>query len=157
MPSDGNVCTNRKSQFTNRQYAARVSVDDASGALLLDTGATRTLVVANSGIGQKLSHRSVEKGRTVGVGGTVTNDRRVAGVNLDLGGLKTMLDLTIGGSSSNCGPDGLLGMDVLRKCVLLLDVSRVVFSCAKQRARSAICVSNQSQAAILELLAPHLL
>jgi predicted aspartyl protease len=130
--STGNECTNRDSQFTNRQYSARISVEDVRGTLLLDTGATRTLVVPKSSIARKLSFRSIEKGRTAGVGGAVTNDRRVANVHLKLGGMKTILDLTVGGSPSNCGPDGLLGMDALGKCVLLLDVSRLAFSCEKQ-------------------------
>ena len=37
--------------------------------------------------------------------------------------------VTIGGSAPSCGPDGLIGMDALRQCVLVLGESAFAWSC----------------------------
>jgi Aspartyl protease len=125
------VCINRGSQFVNRLYLAPISVAGISGAMLVDTGATRTLVTANSRIGQSLAQRSAEGQHSQGVGGPVQTTRTVTDVGLSFVGRELPLrSITIGGSSSDCGPDGLLGMDVLQSCVLILDTSRAAARCS---------------------------
>jgi len=130
-PSDQtHVCVNHDSQFVNRLYQVAISVAGAAGTMLLDTGATRTLVTANSRIGQSLGQRSTEEQHSQGVGGAIQKNRTVSRVQLNFMGQEIPLrSITIGASSSDCGPDGLVGMDVLRSCVLVLDTTRATVKC----------------------------
>ncbi len=127
----GHVCVNPKSQFRNRLYGVQSLIEGVTGVLLLDTGATRTLVAPQSTFALKLSDRSVVVGRIEGVGGAATNGRRVMDVNLNLAGMNMKLDLSIGGAPGDCGTDGLLGMDVLKKCVIVLGDSKLGLYCGK--------------------------
>ncbi len=116
------VCVNHDSQFVNRLYQVPVFVAGTAGAMLVDTGATRTLATAKSRIGQSLEQRSAEQQHSKGVGGTIQTNRTVTDVRLNLmGQVFRLRSITIGASSSDCGPDRLVGMDVLKSCVLVLD------------------------------------
>jgi Aspartyl protease len=130
-PEELHVCVNHKSDFPNRLYAAEISVSGVKGTVLLDTGATRTLVSDKSRIGELLRGRGLKGQQSQGVGGAPRDNRSVSGVKVDLAGQNLALaSMTIGPVSSECGPDGLLGMDALRSCVLILGVSRAAIKCA---------------------------
>ncbi|HEX3604229.1 MAG TPA: aspartyl protease family protein [Steroidobacteraceae bacterium] len=114
------ACRNAQSPFANRQYAAVIKVDGIDGTMLVDSGATGTVAFPESQIASKLASRASETNRTQGVGGTVQTTRKVHGVRLERGGTAATSDLIIGGAAGSCGSDGLLGMDALRQCVLVL-------------------------------------
>jgi Aspartyl protease len=125
------ICINHGSQFVNRLYQASIAVAGISGVMLVDTGSTGTLVTANSRIGQSLARQSAQEQHSQGIGGPVQTTRTVTGVGLNFVGQELPpRSITIGGSSSDCGPDGLLGMDVLKSCVLLLGTSRAAARCS---------------------------
>lgn len=123
------VCQNSDSPFVNRLYAAPVSLKDLEVLMLVDTGATTSLVSPTSSIAGALSGRATEIGHAQGVGGTATITRKVPNVGLRFGGAESTLTLTIGGNASACGSSGLLGMDVLRQCRLILGASTFAWSC----------------------------
>jgi hypothetical protein len=50
-------------------------------------------------------------------------------VRFERGGTASTIAVTIGGSAPSCGPDGLIGMDALRQCVLVLGESAFAWSC----------------------------
>jgi hypothetical protein len=50
-------------------------------------------------------------------------------VALKFGGGQATVSLTIGGTPSKCARDGLLGMDALRECRLVLGQSSFGWSC----------------------------
>src|SRR5262249_40984607 len=95
-------------------------VESVSATLLVDTGATRTRLVPHSAAAEALRGRSVEQGETRGVGGATERDRRAPAVVVSRGGATTTGDVTIGSAMNTCAPDGLLGMDALRRCVIVL-------------------------------------
>lgn len=103
--------------------------------LLLDSGATRTVVAQDSAPARAVASRGVAGDRTEGVGGAAQITRRVNGVLVERGDAPITLDLTIGGAAHDCGPDGLLGMDALRECVAVLGDADVRLSCVAAQHR----------------------
>jgi hypothetical protein len=123
------VCRNRDSPFANRLYAAPISTGNLEGTMLIDTGATSSIALPSSPIAVALSGRASVTGHTQGVGGTATITRKVPGVALKFGGGEGTVSFTIGGAPSSCGTDGLLGMDALRGCRMVLGQSTFAWSC----------------------------
>jgi hypothetical protein len=123
------ICHNAASPFRNRLYAAPATAAGIPAALLVDTGATRTVAALESGVAKQLGPQSVSGYRTQGVGGTATSSRRIPNIALTIDGLTTNLDLTLAAVAGNCGSDGLLGMDALKHCVLVLGDSDFGWSC----------------------------
>ena len=114
------ACRNPESPFENRQYAASIRVNGISGTMLVDSGATGTVAFQNSHIVSGLPSGGSGINRTQGVGGTAQTTRTVSGVRLERGGTTATIKLIIGSAAPGCGSDGLLGMDALRQCVLVL-------------------------------------
>ena len=123
------VCHNAASPFANRLYAVNVTAAGTPASLLVDSGATRTVAADQSLVAAQLAAQAVSGPQTQGVGGAVTSSRRVPGVALSFSGATTTLDLTLGPVGGGCGPDGLLGMDALKHCVLTLGESAFGWSC----------------------------
>jgi hypothetical protein len=129
-PHTGRVCINRESEFRNLSYSVPITILGQHGAMILDTGATSTLIAAGSSIGKALADRSVEGKHTQGLGGEAEATRHVPGVTIRRGGSPTIADVNLGKSPGPaCGPDGLLGMDALRGCVLVLGESSASIRC----------------------------
>ena len=128
--AEARVCHNAASPFRNGLYAVPATVAGTPATLLLDTGATRTVMGVESGIAQRLASQSAGGSSTQGVGGTVTTSQRVPGVPLVVAGTTTVVELTLAPAAGNCGAEGLLGMDVLRNCVLVLAESAFAWSCS---------------------------
>jgi predicted aspartyl protease len=123
------ACHNAASRFRNRLYAVPVTADGVQATLLVDTGATGTVAALESGIAKRLEAQSVSGATTQGVGGVATSSRRIPNVALTVDRTTTVLDLTIGAVAGACGSDGLLGMDVLKRCVLVLGEPGFSWSC----------------------------
>lgn len=129
ITSGSRVCHNAESPFANRLYAASVTADGITGTLLVDTGATSTLAIPGSRIANSLVDRASASGQTQGVGGDLRAMRKVANVRFERGGTASSIAVTIGGAAPSCGPDGLIGMDALRHCILVLGESAFGWSC----------------------------
>jgi hypothetical protein len=123
------VCRNSDSQFINRVYLAPVSTAAATDRVLIDTGATKTIFAAESKIAQTMKTASEPGPRSEGVGGQVSGQRMVRNVQVIRGGQTIALNPSIGEVAANCDAKGLLGMDALRSCLLILGDSEMAFSC----------------------------
>lgn len=123
------VCTNSNSQFINRLYAAEVSVGNVKALVLVDTGATSTVVTASSAVAASISDRTLGNRNVQGVGGDVTTTVETKPLEIHLAGTSRILALSVGGAPQSCGPDGVLGMDALRGCLLALGESVFSWSC----------------------------
>jgi hypothetical protein len=133
-PSPGTrVCRNPDSPFVNRVYAAPVAIAGLQGLMLIDTGATGSVAAPSSAMARSLSGRASETGHTQGVGGTATTTPKVPNVALQFAGSGAEVSLTIGGAPTACGGDGLLGMDALRECHLVLGESAFAWSCRPRK------------------------
>jgi len=111
-----------------RTYSASVTIAGITADMTTDTGATST-VVASTRVTRALAARSQENGRVEGVGGGPQAAKTVAGVTIVRGGSAKKADVVLGGTSAGCGADGLLGMDALRGCTLVLGEKTMAWSC----------------------------
>ncbi len=123
------VCQNPQSPFLNRLYGALVTSGKAEASMLVDTGATTSSTTRASALGQAYASRAAESVKTQGVGGKVVVSRLAPDVPLELGGGQAKVELSIGGEKTLCGRDGLIGMDALRQCRLVLGGSTFAWSC----------------------------
>jgi len=126
----GAVCINADSEFANRAYSVPIAISGLPGSVIVDTGATSTVIAAESQIGKILFEGSSEGKQTQGLGGAPEASRHVPAVEIRRGGTTAVLDVSLGASPGpSCGADGLLGMDALRNCVLVMSESALRMSC----------------------------
>jgi hypothetical protein len=123
------VCRNPDSQFVNRVYLAPISTAGVSDLVLVDTGATKTIVSVDSMIAQAIETNSALGPHSEGLGGEVNGRRIVRDVHLLRGGKTVVLNPSIGEVSAPCDAKGLLGMDALRSCLLILGKDEMAFTC----------------------------
>jgi hypothetical protein len=123
------VCRNPDSQFVNRVYLAPVTTAGVTDLVLIDTGATKTILSADSKIAHAIETNSELGPRSEGAGGEVNGQRMVRNVQLLRGGKTVAVNPSIGEVSASCDAKGLLGMDALRSCLLVLGDSEMAFSC----------------------------
>jgi hypothetical protein len=130
QPSRGRarVCES-KSDHPNRLYAVPVQAAGTLALLELDSGATTTLVRKTSKAGRALARGAVTGDRAIGVGGVAERTLLARGATLEFAGQVWNLDLTVGGASGQCSPDGLLGMDILRACAVILGQHETAYVC----------------------------
>jgi len=111
-------------------YAIPISAAGGRGFALLDTGATGTVIAPESQIAKALESRSIEGKHTQGVGGKIIENRHVPAVEIQRAGVPAVVDLNIGETAGPaCAADGLLGMDALRQCVLVMGKSALGMAC----------------------------
>ncbi len=123
------VCRNPDSQFVNRVYLAPVTAAGVTDRVLIDSGATKTIFSAESNIAHAVETGSELGPRSEGVGGEVTGQRMVRNVQMLRGGQTIALSPSIGEVAAPCDAKGLLGMDALRSCLLILGDNEMAFSC----------------------------
>jgi predicted aspartyl protease len=111
-----------------RIYGASVTIAGIAADMTTDTGATSTSV-ASARVARALASRSQDSGRVEGIGGGPKAAKTVASVTIVRGGAAKKADVLLGGTSAGCGVDGLLGMDVLRGCTLVLGEKTMAWSC----------------------------
>jgi hypothetical protein len=121
-------CRNADSKLVNRRYVAHATTAGVTDLMLVDTGATGTILSDRSKIVQAIGSGSEPGPRSEGVGGE-TSGRMVRNVQLLRGGRIVTLNPSIGEVSERCGVQGILGMDALRTCSLILGEEEMAFSC----------------------------
>ena len=105
-----------------RTFAVPAYIEDEPVTLLIDTGAERTNLRVGSRAGQKLSLRSNgDLTRVYGAGGAF-NALTVPNARVQIGEIGTTADVEMvpGAPNADCPVDGVLGMDILRSCILSL-------------------------------------
>jgi hypothetical protein len=95
----------------------------------VDTGATKTIFSEESNIAQAIEGGSELGPRSEGLGGEVGGQRMVRNVQLLRGGRIVALNPSIGKPSAACDAKGLLGMDALRGCLLILGENEMALTC----------------------------
>lgn len=128
-PSVGRVCRAGPDSRDGWRYVVDVRVAGQRGALLLDTGAETTTVYARSPLAPMLLEgRRTERIRIAGAA-SVVQMRAVDDVPIALGGASVDTRVTVGPGHGQCGEDGLLGFDVLRRCRLAMHDDGVGVTC----------------------------
>jgi hypothetical protein len=121
-PSGGRVCEDDASPIQGLAFVIPASVEGRSVDLLVDTGAQRSDLLVTSGAGKALSPRSVpNKEQLYAASGRMTS-RTVRGATISVGdfAVRTDVDLIPGAADPYCPRDGVVSMDVLKSCVLVL-------------------------------------
>lgn len=108
---------------------APVSAAGVTDLMMIDTGATRTIFSDRSKIAHAIGNGREVITPTEGIGGEVTGERLVRNVQLLRGGRIITLNPSIGRVSASCNRKGILGMDALRSCLLILGDKKMAFSC----------------------------
>ena len=103
---------------------------DQSATLLLDTGAQKTDLLAGSAPGKQLSPRAEAGDPVFSASGKVVT-KVLRGTELTVGEVKSRLDVSIlpGSAETLCARDGVLGMDVLKSCVMVFASGTVHARC----------------------------
>ena len=65
-------------------------------------------------------------------GGPAEKVMRIPSVAVMRGGATATLDLRVGSGTNRCGPDGLLGLDALKRCVVILGELRIGLTCGPE-------------------------
>lgn len=123
------ACRNSSSVFENREYVTPVAAGRVADLMLVDTGATKTILSRESKIVQAIEMRSEPGTSTESVGGAVDARRVVHGVQLMRGGARLAVNPSIGSVEAPCSAMGILGMDALQGCVLVLGAEELALSC----------------------------
>jgi hypothetical protein len=123
------ACFNPDSVFVNRLYLTPVSISGIRNLLLIDTGATTTIFSEASRIAQKLERRSEPGPQSEGVLGAMNATQQVSDIKLVRGTSIVGLSSLIGPVSQSCNGVGILGMDALRECLLILGQRSMAFAC----------------------------
>lgn len=121
-------CRNADSKLVNRVYVAPATTAGVTDLMLVDTGATGTIFSGRSKIVQAIGSGSELGPRSEGVGGEASG-RMLRNVQLLRGGRIVTLNPSIGEISGRCGVQGILGMDALHSCSLVLGEKEMAFSC----------------------------
>jgi hypothetical protein len=127
------ICRNPESPFENLMYAAPVTSGEIEAVMVVDTGATTSVVTPSSTLGTALAGRATQGKQIQGVGTATRTARAVPDVPLKFGGGEATVTMAMGGATvSTCGPGGTLGMDVLRQCRLVMGGGTLGWLCGEK-------------------------
>lgn len=133
---DGNakLCEQTSGAIHVLSYVIPAFVDSQRVALLVDTGAQHSDIFATSTAGKKLAPKSVVSKEAMYTAAGGMDTRILEGVTVSTGtfGVKTDVDIIGGGPDAWCPRDGVVAMDLLRSCTLLLGKSRLDGRCEKR-------------------------
>ena len=124
------ACSARTAQVPSLLFAVQVAVEGRPARLLVDTGASATRLAGDASAAIGLPRDAARD--HLGVGGVREAMSVARGVPVRVGGLEQVVDVAIGGATAGCGGDGLLGIDVLRQCRLVLTASAGRVECGSR-------------------------
>jgi hypothetical protein len=113
-------------------FFVAAKVGDANATMLVDTGAWASDLKPNSAAARSLTMQT-KGGQDRGYGaGGVINSRRLPNVPVSVGAVRTSLDIQLLDDSTEtgaCRSDGVIGMDLLQSCVLVVDNNSITGRC----------------------------
>jgi hypothetical protein len=125
------ACADDDSPIKGLAFVIPATIEGTRAALLLDTGAHHTDLLISTSIGKRLLPRSIANREQVyaASGKIVTRTVRTAKLSIGQYTVTTDIDLIPGESDSSCPRDGVLAMDILRSCVIVLEQAKVFGRC----------------------------
>lgn len=122
------ICTEADAPVPNLVYAVRVTARDEEAWLGLDTGAGETTIIAGSPLVRGLPLEP--GGEAMGVAGQPRSYSVARNLVLSFADSRATVDAQVVETThGGCGPDGLLGRDALRRCVLVLNRESLAIAC----------------------------
>jgi hypothetical protein len=106
-----------------RRYYLRTRIADVDGWMELDTGASETEIRADSEVGLKLQLKTSDGSAHLAQLGEISSAQRGRQSDISIGELTaTIRPLLVSGKDNpQCPAMGVVGMDILRQCMILLD------------------------------------
>lgn len=131
MFTGAHACADDDSPIKGLAFVIPATIEGTRANLLLDTGAHHSDLLISTAIGKRLLPRSIANREQVyaASGKIVTRTVRTAKLNIGQYAVITDIDLIPGESDSNCPRDGVLAMDILRLCVIVLEQAKVFGRC----------------------------
>src|SRR5207249_639545 len=133
-PNGGRVCEDTASPIKGLAFVLPATIEGKSVELLLDTGAQRSDLLLSSSAGRALTRRSIaNKEQLYAASGRMTS-RTVKGASITVGeyAVTSDLDLIPGASDPYCPRNGVVSMDVLRACTIILGKSQMSGRCGSR-------------------------
>jgi hypothetical protein len=117
-------------------YVVPSMIEAQKVALLVDTGAQHSDIFSSSTAGQKLAPQSAANKEAMYTASGKINARKIKGAHITTGsfGALSDVDLIQGAADTSCPRDGVLAMDVLRNCALLLGRRQIYGRCLPEAA-----------------------
>jgi hypothetical protein len=130
LPSDQmRICGTADAAVPNLLFAVLAKTSQGEGWLQLDSGAAATTLTSESSLASGLELET--GGETVGVGGKRRSSSRARSLTISFAGHRTSVDAqvveTTGGT---CGPDGMLGLDVMSRCAFVFGKGSLALACS---------------------------
>ncbi len=128
------VCSDGDAMQPGTAFVLTATVDRAPAALLVDTGSHRSDLLDASDPGRRLAGRTVPGKEAVYAAGGKVPTRTLGHAKLIAGEVTRTVDMDFmpgSGGDSECPRDGVIGMDVLKQCVLFLQPNHVAGRCAR--------------------------
>ncbi len=114
-------------------FVLRGTVEGNAVDLLLDTGATRTDLLMTSKAARRLAPRARPSEEPIYAASGLVQTRSVSGLHMRIGDwtATTDVDLVPGTADPLCPRDGVVGMDALAGCVLVLGQRQSLARCSR--------------------------
>ncbi|MDB4940587.1 MAG: hypothetical protein JWP97_121 [Labilithrix sp.] len=131
MPEQGRACEDTESPIKGLAFVVPATVEGQRVELLVDTGAEHSDVFTSSPSGQKLAGQSTVVREPMYTASGKITARRLKAAHVVAGGVTLVgdVDLIGGAADGSCPRDGVLAMDVLRACALLLGRDQLYARC----------------------------
>lgn len=123
-------CGSRDDPVPNFVFAIQVKARRREGVLLLDSGATATKVLAQSAMVHDL--RLESGGETLGIAGQGQAFSVARRLRIQFAGYRATVDARVVDLPARpCNSDGLLGLDALRRCALVVGQQELAIRCGR--------------------------
>lgn len=124
-------CEDNDSPIKGLAFVVGADIEGSKVHLLLDTGAHHSDLLASSSAARRFMARSVANKEQVYAASGRISTRTLRRARLRVGEFATVADVDLipGRSDSSCPRDGVLAMDVLKTCVLVIDQAKVYGRC----------------------------
>jgi predicted aspartyl protease len=132
LPTEpGRACEENDGPVRGLAFVLPATVDAQHVDLLVDTGAQHSDIFTTSTAGQKLAVASVGNKEPMYTASGKISARKLRSAKVRAGNVSVVTDVDIiqGSSDPSCARDGVLAMDVLRSCTLLLGRNRIAGRC----------------------------
>lgn len=129
------LCEQKSGAIHVLSYVIPAFVDSQRVSLLVDTGAQHSDIFATSTAGKKLAPQSVPSKEAIYTAAGGMDTKVLEGVSVSTGtfSVKSDVDIIAGGPDAWCPRDGVVAMDLLRSCALLLGKNKLDGRCEKPK------------------------
>ncbi len=125
------LCEDKESPIQGLAYVVAGTIDGEPVKLLLDTGAHHSDLLMSSPPGAKLLPRAIDSKEQVYAASGKVTPKLLKDVKVSVGAVEGNFDVDLipGKKDEFCPRDGVLAMDVLAKCELMLEPGKLVGLC----------------------------